>query len=161
MRNLLGRKDLWRWLPIPDNCKNFSSAFSLKRKSLAKKEISEQPQESKPRKLHPLVIACRSKDLLDTGVVNSKAELARRMGMSRARVTQLLNLLKLPSSIVDYLANCADPAIISYFTERRLRPMTMAADKAEVLRWFSALLGEVMGPAILTGLPRMPPSSSP
>jgi hypothetical protein len=64
-------------------------------------------------------------------------------GVSRARVTQHLNLLKLPSRIVDYLADCTDPDILGYFTERRLRPMAMKADKADVLRWFSAAVSEI------------------
>ena len=64
-------------------------------------------------------------------------------GVSRGRVTQHLNLLKLPSRIVDYLADCTDPVVLGYFTERRLRPMTMKADKAEVLRWFSAAVSEI------------------
>jgi hypothetical protein len=64
-------------------------------------------------------------------------------GVSRARVTQHLNLLKLPSGIVNYLADCTDPDVLGYFTERHLRPMTMTADKAEILRWFSAELAEI------------------
>jgi hypothetical protein len=63
--------------------------------------------------------------------------------VSRARVTQHLNLLKLPSRIVAYLADCTDLNVLSYFTERRLRPMTTKADKAEVLRWFSAAVSEI------------------
>jgi hypothetical protein len=35
-------------------------------------------------------------DLLDRGVVNNRAELARRHGISRARVTQVMALLRLP-----------------------------------------------------------------
>jgi len=64
-------------------------------------------------------------------------------GVSRARVTQYLNLLKLPLAIVDYLADCTVPGVLNYFTERRLRPLTTRANKAEVLRWFSAELAEI------------------
>ena len=64
-------------------------------------------------------------------------------GVSRARVTQHLNLLKLPSAIVNYLAYCTDPVVLDYFTERRLRPMTLTPDKTNVLHWFSAMLSEI------------------
>jgi len=55
---------------------------------------------------------------------------------------QHLNLLKLPSAIVDYLADCTDPAVVSYFTERGLRPLTLAVDKADALARFSAMMSE-------------------
>lgn len=42
-------------------------------------------------------------DLLDRGVVNNRAELARLHGISRARVTQLMALLKLPQDFRDEL----------------------------------------------------------
>lgn len=32
--------------------------------------------------------------MLDTGEVKNKAELARRLGLSRARITQILKLIK-------------------------------------------------------------------
>ena len=64
-------------------------------------------------------------------------------GVSRARVTQHLNLLKLPPAIVNYLADCANPDVTSYFTERRLRPMTLSPDKTGVLNWFSAMMSEI------------------
>lgn len=35
------------------------------------------------------------KDLLERGICTSQADLAEHLGMSRARVTQTLNLLKL------------------------------------------------------------------
>ena len=128
---------------MPDNCKNFSSAFSLKHKLLRAKNIDQQIRRPKPIKPHPLVTACRLRELLESGVVNTKAELARRTGLSRARITQLLNLLKLPSAIVAYLADCADPDVLDYFTERRLRPMTLVADKTAVLNSFSATLSQI------------------
>jgi hypothetical protein len=59
-------------------------------------------------------------DMLDAGLVNNRAELPRRLGVSRARVTEHLNLRKLPSGIVDYLADRTDPDVLRYFTERHL-----------------------------------------
>ena len=55
--------------------------------------------------------------LLDGGAVNSQAEIARRFGISRARVTQLLNLLKLPVDVLSLLAESGD----SRWSERQLR----------------------------------------
>jgi len=41
--------------------------------------------------------------LLEEGTVNSRAEIARRYDLSRARVTQVMSLLKLPESAQEYV----------------------------------------------------------
>jgi len=43
--------------------------------------------------------------LLDERVVSNRAAIAERYGISRARVTQLLNLLRLPSAVLSLLAD--------------------------------------------------------
>jgi len=53
---------------------------------------------------HPLALAYESQELLDAGVFNIQAEIARRRGLSRARVTQVMKLLSLPSEIQTYIA---------------------------------------------------------
>jgi hypothetical protein len=62
--------------------------------------------------------------LLDQGLVNSQAELARKENVNRARITQILNLFKLAPKIQEYLSNLTDEKQIRYFTERRLRQIT-------------------------------------
>ena len=79
---------------------------------------------------------------LDAKPDRTRAEAAVMFGVSRARVTRHLNLLKLPSVIVDALAECQDAGIVGYFTEGRLRPLTVMADPASVLAQFSAMLAE-------------------
>jgi hypothetical protein len=59
---------------------------------------------------------------LATESVNQSA-LARRFGLSRARVTQLLRLHKLHPAIQDYLRNLRGVGP-RYLTERRLRPLS-------------------------------------
>ena len=87
--------------------------------------------------------AFRYRACLDAEPSRTRAEVAVMFGVSRARVTQYLNLLKLPSAIVNYLADSTDRATLHYFTERRLRPMSVAADKANALSRFSAALAEI------------------
>ena len=86
---------------MPGNCKSFSDTFSLKPESLLSKEIGQQTAQPRSRKPHPLVTAYRLRELLDSGVVDNRAELVRRVGLSRAPVTQFLNLLKLPAEVRD------------------------------------------------------------
>ena len=43
---------------------------------------------------------------------------------------------KLPSEIRDFLAGAKDPAVLQYFTERRLRPLTiMPSDEDKIARF--------------------------
>ena len=44
---------------------------------------------------NPLTVALQYKEVLDSGLVSSQADLAVLLGVSRAKVTQMLNLLKL------------------------------------------------------------------
>lgn len=79
--------------------------------------------------------------LLDTGVVNNQADLAKRYGISRARVTQYLNLLKLPGEIIDFLkANRAQESVLRYFSERRLRELTRLKGNERKVKRFRRMI---------------------
>jgi DNA repair protein RadC len=60
--------------------------------------------------------------MINTGEVNNQADLAKIKGISRARITQILNLLKLDKSIIDKLEKLGDPIKSEIITERMLRP---------------------------------------
>ena len=51
----------------------------------------------------------------------SKADLARKLGISRARVTQILNLLKLPEELQEDIEAMGDYWDRRLVTERMLR----------------------------------------
>lgn len=50
--------------------------------------------------------------MIDEGEVASRAELARRLGVSRARVAQMLQLLMLCPTIIDAIVQLADVLIL-------------------------------------------------
>jgi len=60
--------------------------------------------------------------MIDFGEVKSQSELAKLKCISRARVTQILDLLKLDSLIVEELEKLGDPLESRIITERLLRP---------------------------------------
>jgi len=60
---------------------------------------------------------------LDRGEVASRADLARRLGISRARVTQVLGLLRLSPEVVRRLRALGDPLEGLVLAERQLRPI--------------------------------------
>jgi len=68
----------------------------------------------------------------------SKAELARKIGVSRARVTQILNLINLAPEIRNYLNFTTDQNDLKTLTERRLRkefPISDIYKIFEVKKW--------------------------
>jgi len=67
-------------------------------------------------------LAKEYKWLIESGKVRNQSELAQLKGTSRARVTQILDLLKLDSLIIQELERLGDPLKSRIITERMLRP---------------------------------------
>lgn len=83
----------------------------------------------RPKKLDPptvvklLAIAEEWQRQLDAGDVHHRADISHREGLSRARVTQILNLLKLHPAIKDFVGNLGPTAPERLVTERKLRKL--------------------------------------
>ena len=60
--------------------------------------------------------------MIDKEHVKNQSELEHKLGISRTRVTQILNLLKLDSLIVQELEKLGNPLKAKIITERMLRP---------------------------------------
>jgi hypothetical protein len=73
---------------------------------------------------------------LNPSRVNTQAELARKLGMSKARLTQIMNLLKLAPEILSYIKKLDDLELLNYFNEKRLRPIASIEDKHTQLEKF-------------------------
>jgi hypothetical protein len=79
------------------------------------------------------------KEALDRGEYKSQADLARKKGISGARVTQILNLLKLDEEVQEIVASLGDPLSSSSVTERRLRGI-VGLSVREQMRSFNGVL---------------------
>jgi len=73
----------------------------------------------------------------------TKATIARNMGLSRARVTQIMNLLDLPEPIISFVAGLQKPAQIRIVSERKLRAILELTSKPAQLRAFALLQAEL------------------
>ena len=69
----------------------------------------------------------------------TKAQLARKKKTSRARITQIMNLLKLDPDIRDYIKNLKDPDQIKFFTERKLREISTIPNSKFQIKKFEKL----------------------
>ena len=84
---------------------------------------------------NPIYLAREWRKVLGEGQYSSPVALARHLNISRARVTQILNLLRLSPKVMDIVTLLRDPIKSWIITEKRLRPilaLTAEPQKAEV-----------------------------
>ncbi|MBN2541300.1 hypothetical protein JXI42_00380 [bacterium] len=77
---------------------------------------------------NPIYLAIEYKQMIESGKAKNQTELARVKGISRARVTQILNLLKLDTNIIDYLKQLGDPMVKRMISEKELRKIIHQID---------------------------------
>lgn len=75
--------------------------------------------------------------------VKTQADLAREMGVSRVRITQVMSLLRLAPAIQDQLLRLTDQRAIHFFSENRLRPLTQIDDPKRQVEEFKKLLAQL------------------
>lgn len=72
----------------------------------------------------PLEDALKYQDFLVKNPQLNQTQIASHFGVSKAKITQEMNLLKLNPSIIDYLKKNKDvPKVNKVFTKRKLRPV--------------------------------------
>jgi len=72
---------------------------------------------------NPIILAQEMQKLLDEGIYSSKADLARNLEISRARVTQMLNLLSIDQELQNIIISLGDPLPSPIITERKLKSL--------------------------------------
>jgi len=91
------------------------------------------------RCVHPIHLALTWRRMLDDDPALSMAQLARNQGISRARVTQIMNLLALPKEVQTHLTVLQEPAAIRYFSEHKLRSIARCTSPVMQVRRFREL----------------------
>ena len=99
------------------------------------------PKDPKtPRVVELLRKAIEWRELLESGEAANQAEIARREGITRARVTQVMGMLRLAPEIQEHVLSMPDMVRRPALTERRLRPIVQIEECKEQLAAFSELL---------------------
>jgi len=80
----------------------------------------KKPSTPKKTYRNPIYLTREYKEMINSGEVKNQSELAKLKGISRARVTQILNLLKLGKNIIDNLKQIGDPMDKKVISERGL-----------------------------------------
>lgn len=122
----------------------------LKRRAPSDKVVSavlpsrgnpKPPRKPKtPRVVELLRKAIGWQALLESGKIASQAEIARQEGVTRARVTQIMGLLRLAPEIQGKILALPDNFHRSIVTERILRPIGAITDQRDQLRKFHGFL---------------------
>jgi biotin operon repressor len=83
----------------------------------------ESQKVEKPRRNYrnPIYLAKEYKKMIVSGEVKSEADLARKLGISRVRVNQIISVLKLAPQIIIQIEKLGDPLLSRIVTERMLR----------------------------------------
>ena len=103
-----------------------------------KPRSSKKPK--KPRVVELLRKAIEWQALLKSGEAASQTEIARRDGITRARVTQVMSMLRLAPEIQQHILSMGDMVRRPAITERALRPVVKIEERKQQLAAFSALL---------------------
>ena len=114
--------------------------------------------------ISPLLEARRYASILQRDpFVKTQADLAREMGVSRVRITQVMSLLRLAPEVQEQLLRLTDQPAIRFFSENRLRPPTQIADPARQLAEFRKLLSQALPVqiSVIISSPYRPACSSP
>ncbi|MBI2935769.1 MAG: ParB/RepB/Spo0J family partition protein, partial [Chloroflexi bacterium] len=95
--------------------------------------VETMPTELKQHR-NPVAVAQEWQALLDTGEVASRAVLARRLGVSRAHVTQVLRLLQLAPEVINSVVALGDPLPSKVIGTHALRTFTVLRHEEQMAR---------------------------
>ena len=95
-----------------------------------------------PRVVELLRKAIEWQALLESGDVANQAAIARQEGITRARVTQVMGLLRLAPEIQEHVLSLPDMARRPAITERALRPIAQLDQAGLQLGAFEQLIGQ-------------------
>lgn len=116
----------------PDQTVNALSAKARNRKP------PKAPQT--PKVVELLRTAQEWRRQLDAGDVTNQAEIARREGITRARVTQIMALTRLAPAIQDHVLSLPDTADRPKLTEHALRPIARLENRSDQRTRFRELI---------------------
>ena len=81
---------------------------------------------------NPIYLAKEWRKAIDNGHYASFSELACHLKVSRARVTQIMNLLNLSPKVIEMISSLGDPLRHPIVTERKLRPLLGLSIKQQI-----------------------------
>ena len=107
---------------------------------------TKPPKEPKtPRVVELLRKAHEWQGLIESAEVRNQTEIARREGITRARVTQVMGMLRLAAEIQQHILAVPETVRQPAISERALRPIAQLDDHASQRVLFSQLVKHIVG----------------
>ena len=113
----------------------------LPRRSSVPSRPRKPPKPKSPRIVETLLKARQWRRQIDAGEVADQATIARRKGLSRARVTQVLMLLRLAPDIQEAILSLPQSPNPPRISEMALRPITRLQDPQGQMAAFEDVVG--------------------
>jgi hypothetical protein len=123
----------WQEFDIYKEIKNRRTSIKIGKPPVKKEKIYE----------NPLMEAKRYRNLLSDPLINNQSDIARDLGVTRARVSQLMSLLKLAPEIQKTLLGFEDQKMVRFFSEYRLRPLLTINNPDQQVKEFKKMMNEV------------------
>jgi hypothetical protein len=106
--------------------------------------VVAEPAKTRREQRNPIILAEDWQERIAVGDVLSRADLARTLGVSRARVTQVLGLLRLTPEIITKVRSMGDPLVQTLVSEKSLRRLVLLPPDDQ-WRAISEIAGEEVG----------------
>lgn len=116
-------------------------------------------RRSRPRIIEALTRARDWQRMIDAGEVKNAAQIARDHNVTRARVSQVMTLLRLAPEIVEYIDDLDGSEGCLHLTERKVRAIALLEDHAAQRAAFGKLVGVTIPPRAPTS-PRVAPRAA-
>jgi len=104
-----------------------------------------QPKAVQPKAIitrpNPIVMVEGWQMAIQSGEVVSKAQLAAKLGLTRARITQLFDLLELAPEVRQWVADLGDPLLTNYPSIRFLRSLLCLPGPEQVKKLVNCKVG--------------------
>ena len=91
-------------------------------------------------KPNPINTALKYQKIYEVTTCKSMEEIAQQFGVSRVRIHQMLNLLKLDQRIIDYIQNIKNPRESNRWTEHKLRSIAVLPKEKQYNKFRQILL---------------------
>ena len=91
-------------------------------------------------KPNPITIALKYQKMYEDSTFRTMEKVGQQLGVSRVRIHQMLNLLKLDKRIIDYIQNITNPRQSNFWNEHRLRRIAVLPKEKQYDKFQKMLL---------------------
>ena len=82
-------------------------------------------------KPNPITVALKYQKMYEDSAFQTMEKVGQQLGVSRVRIHQMLNLLKLDQRIIDFIQNITNPRQRNFWNEHRLRRIAILPEKKQ------------------------------